>query len=112
MNLTSIFNLPDPSRLNTGSPTGPMNKTQSASADASAQAPTQPYSKTDQADLSSTGLAAAQNAALAASNASSASSDVRMQLVNSVQSAIQAGTYNVPASNVADRMIQGILGSQ
>lgn len=112
MNLTSMFNFPDLSRLSTGSQTGPINKNQPSSADASTQAPAQPYNKTDQADLSSTGLAAAQNAALAASNASPASSDVRMQLVNSIQTAIQAGTYNVPAADVADRMIQGILGNR
>lgn len=56
--------------------------------------------KTDQADLSSSGLAAAQ----------SASSDVRMEKVQSVRSAIDAGTYQVSAENVADKMIQNLLG--
>jgi flagellar biosynthesis anti-sigma factor FlgM len=55
--------------------------------------------KTDQADLSSTGLAAAQ----------SASSDVRMEKVQGVRSAIDAGTYQVSAGHVADKMIQGLL---
>lgn len=56
--------------------------------------------KTDQADFSSTGLAAAQ----------SASSDVRMEKVQSVRSAIDAGTYQVSAGDVADKMMQSLLG--
>jgi negative regulator of flagellin synthesis FlgM len=56
--------------------------------------------KTDHADLSSSGLAAAQ----------SAPSDVRMEKVQSVRSAIDAGTYRVSAENVADKMMQNLLG--
>lgn len=56
--------------------------------------------KTDQADLSSTGLAAAQ----------SASSDVRMEKVQSVRASINAGTYQVSAGDVADKMMQNLLG--
>lgn len=56
--------------------------------------------KTDQANLSSSGLAAAQ----------AASSDVRMEKVQSVRTAIDGGTYQVSAQNVADKVMQSLLG--
>ena len=40
----------------------------------------------------------------------SASSDVRMEKVQSVRSAIDAGTYQVSAGDVADKMMQSLLG--
>ena len=107
MNLSGIFNFPDLSKVSSGSPAVQNNKTSSASSGSVAQGPV----KTDQADISSTGLAAAQNAAQANLVAGSASSDVRTALVNNIQSAIQSGAYNVPASDVAGRIIQGMLGN-
>ncbi len=98
MNLLGILNgLPD------------LLRSQQASSSAAAAASAKPSAsqvsvpnggKTDQADLSSTGLAAAQ----------SASSDVRMEKVQSVRSAMDAGTYQVSAGDVADKMIQSLLG--
>ncbi len=37
-------------------------------------------------------------------------SDVRMDKVNSIQSQLAAGTYNVPASAVASKMVDAMLG--
>jgi len=37
-------------------------------------------------------------------------SDVRMDKVTALQQAIAAGTYNVSASDVADKMIRSLLG--
>jgi negative regulator of flagellin synthesis FlgM len=98
MNLSGILNgLPD---LLRSQQTGNTAATASSAKTPSAQA-TQPNGgKTDQADLSSTGLAAAQ----------AASSDVRMEKVQSVRSAIDAGTYQVSAGDVADKMMQSLLG--
>jgi negative regulator of flagellin synthesis FlgM len=58
-------------------------------------------SGTDQATLS----AAASVAAAAAPD-----SDVRMEKVASIQQALTSGTYNVPASEVAGKMIDHMLG--
>ena len=44
--------------------------------------------------------------------ASVSESDVRLQKVTSVQSAIQAGTYQVPASKVADSVIRALLNPE
>jgi negative regulator of flagellin synthesis FlgM len=38
-------------------------------------------------------------------------SDVRTAKVAALQASINAGTYNVPASSVADKMLNSILGS-
>ena len=38
-------------------------------------------------------------------------SDVRTAKVAALQASINAGTYNVPASSVADKMLSSILGS-
>lgn len=98
MNLSGILNgLPELLRSQQTGNTAPA----SSSANNSASQVTAPNGgKTDQADLSSTGLAAAQ----------SASSDVRMEKVQSVRSAIDAGTYQVSAGDVADKMMQTLLG--
>ena len=61
----------------------------------------QPQAGADQATLSS----AASLAAAAAPD-----SDVRMDKVAAVQQALAAGTYNVPASDVAGKMIDQMLG--
>jgi negative regulator of flagellin synthesis FlgM len=96
MNLSGILNsLPDLLRSQaTGKPAPATSKVTSQS-----QAAIPNGGKTDQADLSSTGLAAAQSAA----------SDVRMEKVQSVRSAIDAGSYHVSASDVADKMMQSLL---
>lgn len=98
MNLSGILNgLPDLMRSqqtgNTASATS--NATASPS-----QAAIPNGGKTDQADLSSSGLAAAQ----------SAFSDVRMEKVQSVSASIAAGTYQVSAEKVAEKMMQSLLG--
>ncbi len=98
MNLSGIFNgLPDLFRSQQASNPTPAT-TNAASSQSQAIVPN--GGKTDQADLSSTGLAAAQ----------SPSSDVRMEKVQSVRSAMDAGTYQVSAGEVADKMMQSLLG--
>ena len=54
----------------------------------------------DQTTVSSAGSLAAK---------ASAGSDVRMDKVSQVQQAIAAGTYNVPSSEVAGKMISQML---
>jgi negative regulator of flagellin synthesis FlgM len=39
-------------------------------------------------------------------------SDVRMDKVTSIQAALAAGTYNVPASAVASKMVDAMMGSR
>ena len=56
--------------------------------------------KTDQAQLSTTASQVAQSAA---------TSDVRLDKVASIQSALQAGTYSVPTSAVAQKVIDSLL---
>jgi negative regulator of flagellin synthesis FlgM len=41
-----------------------------------------------------------------------ADSDVRPEKVASIQAAIASGTYNVPASSVASRMVDAMMGNQ
>jgi flagellar biosynthesis anti-sigma factor FlgM len=41
-----------------------------------------------------------------------ADSDVRPDKVASIQSALQAGTYNVPASAVASKMVDAMMGGK
>ncbi len=61
----------------------------------------------DQAHLSS---AAAHLAA--AMPASGVNGDVRTQLVQRVQSALANGAYHVPASSVADKVMQSMLANE
>ena len=97
MNLSSIWNtLPD---LVSSQQTGKPGPSTSRASSPGSQAAIPNGGKTDHADLSSSGLAAAQ----------SVSSDVCMEKVQSVRAAIDAGTYQVPAQNVADKMIQNLL---
>ena len=56
--------------------------------------------KTDQAQLSAAASQVAQSAA---------SSDIRLDKVASIQSALQAGTYSVPASAVAQKVVDSLL---
>jgi flagellar biosynthesis anti-sigma factor FlgM len=58
-------------------------------------------SAADEATLSTAASAAAQAAP---------DSDVRMEKVTEIQQALAAGTYNVPASAVADKMMSQMLG--
>jgi negative regulator of flagellin synthesis FlgM len=60
-----------------------------------------PGSGADQATLSTAASAAAQAAPDA---------DVRMEKVAEIQQVLAAGTYNVPASAVADKMISQMMG--
>ena len=64
-----------------------------------------PYSTwgNDQATLSSAG---------SAMNSVSADSGVRMDKISSIQSALAAGTYQVPASAVASRVVDSMMGAQ
>jgi negative regulator of flagellin synthesis FlgM len=57
----------------------------------------------DRATLSSAGSEVAQTAT---------DSDVRMEKVTSIQAALAAGTYNVPASAVASKMVDAMMGSR
>lgn len=86
-NLTQIF---DPQTVTDASPakTAAQNLTQHE------------VQKTDQAQLSTTASQVAQSAA---------SSDVRLDKVASIQSALQAGTYSVPTSAVAQKVIDSLL---
>jgi flagellar biosynthesis anti-sigma factor FlgM len=55
----------------------------------------------DQAQLSAVGTQVAQSAK---------APDVRLDKVAAIQSALQAGTYHVPAADVAQRVIASMLG--
>jgi flagellar biosynthesis anti-sigma factor FlgM len=104
MNLPGIFNFPG----TTQQPASAGQTGQSASVQPGPSAAGAPQSQPaqaglDHADLSAGGL-------FAAMSAQGAQSDVRMALVNQVQSAIQSGTYNVPADAVAGSLIQNMLG--
>lgn len=107
MNLSGIFNLPEPVRSQgAGQAQTPQNPAAAATSSASVAAPN--GGKTDQASLSAGGMAAAQSAAQSAASGTS-TSDVRMEKVASVSAAIHAGTYNVSAVQVADKIMQGML---
>jgi flagellar biosynthesis anti-sigma factor FlgM len=56
----------------------------------------------DEAKLSVAGGQVAQSAA---------GSDVRMDKVSSIQNDIQSGSYNIPASAVAQKVLNSMLGS-
>ncbi len=62
-------------------------------------------SASDQMEISA---AASQMASQA--NGLAGSSDVRMEKVVALQLAIQNGSYNVPAADVADKLIQSMAG--
>ncbi len=70
-------------------------------ANQSAASTAQPEAGSDHATLS----AAASLTAAAAPD-----SDVRMDKVTAIQQALASGTYNVPASEVAGKMIDQMLG--
>lgn len=59
-------------------------------------------SHTDTAQLSAVGTQAAQ---------SSEVPEVRLDKVASIQAALQAGTYQVPAADVAQKVIESMLGT-
>lgn len=56
----------------------------------------------DRATLSSAGSEVSQTAS---------ESDVRTEKVSAVQAALEAGTYDVPASAVASKMVDAMLGA-
>lgn len=101
MNLSGIFNLPEQVRSqSTGQAQAPQN-----SGSLSAPSVAEPNGgKTDQANLSASGLAAAQSIASEGST-----SDVRLDKVAAVSAAIQSGTYHVSPLDVADKVMQGML---
>lgn len=66
-----------------------------------AQAASQAGNSADEATLSAAASAAAQ---------ASPDSDVRMDKVNQVRQALDAGTYNVPSAAVADKMMTQMMG--
>ncbi len=103
MNILSGFNLPDLSKTSSSNQVQPSQVTPAAQP-ASGPTTSSSSSKGDQASLSASGLAAS------ASVSGNPDADVRTQLVNSIQSSIQAGTYNVSSSDVAGSIIKSLLG--
>jgi flagellar biosynthesis anti-sigma factor FlgM len=72
---------------------------------------TQP--KTDSANVAAAakqGDAASLSGAGSLLATASNSSDVRSSKVEALKAAIEAGTYNVPAGDVADKLMQNMLG--
>jgi len=105
VNLSGIWNnLPDILRSQqTGSRAPASNVGPGESGAAGSQAVPN-GGKTDHAELSSSGLAAAQSVQ------QSQISDVRMEKVDSVRAAISNGTFQVSAQDVAGKIIQNLLG--
>ncbi len=102
MNLSGIGNnLADLLGLQKAGNAASVGSTGTTSAESSAASqPLVPNGgKTDQANLSSSGLAAAQSGTL----------DVRTEKVDSVRAAINSGTYRVSAGDVAGKIIQNLL---
>jgi len=58
----------------------------------------------DKAQLSAAGTQVAQSAATSA-----ITSDVRLDKVATIQAALQAGTYQVPAADVAKKVVDSLL---
>lgn len=106
MNLSGIWNnLPDlPRSQQTGNSAPAASNVPPSGASGASSLPAAPNGgKTDQADLSNSGMAAAQSV-------QSGASDVRMEKVDSVRAAINAGTYQISAQDVAGKIIQNLLG--
>lgn len=101
MNLSGIFNLPELGRSQSAGQTQAPQNSGSASTSSAAEPN---GGKTDQANLSASGLAAAQSVA-----SDGSAPDVRMAKVASVSAAIQSGTYNVSPLDVADKIMQGMF---
>jgi negative regulator of flagellin synthesis FlgM len=77
--------------------------TPSATQSKPASAPSPSALSSDSATLSSAGSEVALTAA---------DSDVRLDKVANIQAALASGTYNVPASAVASKMVDSMLGGQ
>lgn len=90
-NLTQIF---DPQTVTGAAPA------KSAAQNMTQNEPQKAGEKTDQAQLSTAASQVAQSAT---------DSDVRLDKVASIQSALQAGTYSVPASAVAQKVVDSLL---
>ena len=101
MNLSGILNLPESIRSQSAGQTPAPQRSGSASTPPAAEPN---GGKTDQANLSASGLAAAQSIA-----PNESTSDVRMEKVASVSAAIQSGTYTVSPHDVADKIMQGMF---
>ena len=81
-----------------GVPSTPASQSQAVRKDAPSPADSL---ETDRATLSSAGSSVAQAAS---------ESDVRSAKVAAVQASLAAGTYDVPASAVASRVVESMLG--
>jgi negative regulator of flagellin synthesis FlgM len=68
-----------------------------------ADAPAQAMPSTDHATVSAAGAGISQPAS---------DSDVRLEKVTAIQQALAAGTYNVPASAVASKIVDSMLGKR
>jgi len=93
------FNTVDVSGAEKSSAAAKTDPSAAAKTDSSAAA--NATSGTDQASLSTTGGMMAQ--------ALLSDSDVRTDKVAALQQQIAAGTYNVPAANVADKLMDALL---
>lgn len=68
-------------------------------------------SRTVQAGIQDTGDRATLSSAASQVAGSADDSSVRMDKVMAIQSALAAGTYNVPASAVASKVVDSMLGN-
>jgi negative regulator of flagellin synthesis FlgM len=86
------------------SQTSPSVKAQQSTAN-----PAQTAHAGDKANLSATGTQVAHSAATATV---SGVSDIRLDKVASIQAALQAGSYRVPASDVARKVVDAMLSQE
>lgn len=103
MNLSGIFNFPGTQQPASTGQAGPSSGVQPGATGTAGAAAQPSQSSFDHADLSSGSL-------FAAMQAQGPNSDVRTGLVSAVQSAMQAGSYNVSADAVAGSLMQNMLG--
>jgi flagellar biosynthesis anti-sigma factor FlgM len=82
-------------------PLAPVSEAQTARTGTTSHAPSGAAPQADEASLSSTGGLIAQ---------ALGTSDVRTAKVEAVRSAISDGSYNVPSSAVAGKIIDSMLG--
>jgi negative regulator of flagellin synthesis FlgM len=87
--------------LNPASNTTPTSNQHGATAQ-NTDAPAQSTPNTDRATVSAAGAGISQPASDA---------DVRWEKVTAVQQALAAGTYNIPASAVASKIVDSMIGN-